>query len=85
MTTRRYTPLISSNVYFAGDGSGMAVYDAGSGDTHFLYLDSKVMKELLTAAVMTLDDLQRRLSIAKDEASELAHEMISLGLMIESD
>lgn len=63
----------------------MAVYDAGSGDTHFLYLDSKVMKELLTAAVMTLDDLQRRLSIAKDEASELAHEMISLGLMIESD
>lgn len=63
----------------------MAVYDRYSGDTHFLHLDSKAMKELLTSAVVSLDDLQQCLSISQDEASELAHEMISLGLIVESD
>lgn len=43
------------------------------------------MRELLAAPVVSLDDLQERLKLSRDEALELAREMISLGLINESD
>src|SRR5690554_3339026 len=82
---RYYKPVASANAYFASDSSGLAVYDTRSGDTHFLHLDSNIMKELLAAPVLSLDDLQLRLSLSDEEASELVHEMIFLGLINESD
>lgn len=85
MKARHYKPVMSANAYFASDGSGLAVYDTRSGDTHFLHLNSNIMRELLMAPILSLDDLQVRLSLSDEEASELVQEMIFLGLINESD
>lgn len=81
----RYEPAGKADCYFAKDGSGVVMYCEVSGDTHFLHVNPHAIKQLLAQPHFCLEELREALSLDVDDASELANNLVGLGLIDEID
>lgn len=82
--TPQFRPAERLASFLTTDGSGVAIFNELSGDTHFLHVDPVGFGRLLSHDVFGLDDLRTALALDDESATDqLSDRLVELGIIDE--